>query len=114
MAHAPETPAPTAMTCSDYLGFASMTLVIIGAINWGVVAIRYSADSMFDGDNVALLGLGENATDRDAYEKFQVPDLIELLSPSPAVQMLVYWVVFLAGLFYLGLFVWSSIETRTA
>ena len=114
MAHAPaETPAPTAMTCSDYLGFASMTLVIIGAINWGVVAIRYSADSMFDSDSVALIP-GANVSDRDAYERFQVPDLIELLSPSPAVQMLVYWVVFVAGLFYLGLFVWSSIETRTA
>lgn len=99
-------------TCTDYLGFASMTLLIIGAVNWGVVAIRYAADSMFSDDSVALLGL-VNATDRDAYAEFQVPDLIELLSPSPAVQMFVYWVVFFAGLFYLGLFVYSSIESRT-
>jgi uncharacterized membrane protein YuzA (DUF378 family) len=114
MAHAPAE-TRTVMTCSDYLGFASMTLVIIGAINWGVVAIRYSADSMFSDESMNQLFFeGSNSTDRDAYAKFQVPDLIELLSPSPAVQMLVYWVVFLAGLFYLGLFVWSSIETRTA
>ena len=29
------------MTCTDCLGFASMTLLLIGGANWGVVAIRY-------------------------------------------------------------------------
>lgn len=102
------------MSCTDYLGFASMTLLIIGAVNWGVVAIRFSAGWLYDA--VAIQGVTfptANTTDVYIYEHFfPTPDLISILTHSAVVQMIVYWAVFLAGIFYLGLFVYSSIETR--
>ena len=103
------------MTVTDYLGFASMTLLLVGAANWGVVAIRYAIGALpaFDSAAVTELVAMTNATKYDVYKAVPAPDLLELLNASPEVQMFVYWAVFGSGIFYLLLFIWNSIETRT-
>lgn len=103
----------SAMTFSDFLGFTSMTLLLIGALNWGVVAIRYASGSLPNGAqyNSSSSAGFLNLSGHDVYDVYPTPDLIDLFSASPGVQMFVYWVVFFAGVFYLGLFVYMSIET---
>ena len=103
------------MTYTDYIGFASMTLLVIGAVNWGTVAIRYAAGSlpMINTTELEMLADG-NATVHKIYELVPTPDLLDLVGVGPDVQMFVYWAVFGAGIAYLVLFVWNSIEVRTA
>lgn len=103
------------MTVTDYLGFASMTLLLVGAANWGVVAIRYAIGALpaMDSEGMKALIAMPNATKYDVYKAVPAPDLLELLNASAEVQMFVYWAVFASGIFYLLLFIWNSIETRT-
>ena len=101
------------MGISDYIGFASMTLLLIGSVNWGVVAIRYAVGTGLPTFN-ATLTLNETSTVHEVYAAFPTPDLINLLTPSADIQMLIYWLVFASGIAYLLLFVWNSIELRTA
>jgi len=106
----------TAMTFTDYLGFASMTLLLIGAAHWGVVAIRYALGDLPDWEKVdgeLHMMNATNYTVHDVYKAAPTPDLINLLTDSPDVQLIIYWVVFAAGLFYMGLFIWNSVEMRT-
>lgn len=93
-----------AMKFSDYLGFTSMTLLLIGAVNWGTVAIRYAI-----GDLPSPHGVDKYLE----YKEAPVPDLLDLFKASPDVQMFIYWTVFGAGIVYLLLFIWNSIEVRT-
>ena len=97
-----------AVGLSDYLGFTALTVLLVGAINWGTVAIRYAA-----GDLPEMVTLAENATKFDVYRHYPTPDLLDVLGGSVMLQMVVYWIVFAAGLFYMGLFIWNSIEMRT-
>ena len=105
------------MTFTDYLGCASMTLLLIGATNWGVVAIRYALGDLPTFDNFTAtydLEIVDSTNSSFAvYKAAPTPDLINLLTDSPDVQMVTYWIVFASGLFYLGLFIWNSIELRT-
>ena len=118
------------MTFSDYLGFASMTLLLIGAVNWGVVAIRYAMGDLLTIEDFAqsipfqyqLPGnydgnwtefINSKNSSYILYELDPVPDLLDLLTAGPDVQMIVYWSVFVSGIFYFLLFIWNSIELRT-
>ena len=100
------------MTFTDYLGFASMTLLIIGAVNWGVVAIRYTVDDL---PSYVDLNVTNGTSGQALYKANPTPDLINLLGSTAPVelQIVVYWTVFGAGIFYLLLFIWNSIELRT-
>ena len=120
-ATASTSPATTnaAMSLADYMGFASMVLLLIGAVNWGVVAIRYTMNSMYTdtvmaaiNGSVATLSGASPVDDKMVFEQIQIPDLLELLSSSARVQLLVYYTVFVSGLFYLGLFVYNSMEMK--
>lgn len=112
------------MTFTDYLGFASMTVLLVGAVNWGVVAIRYAANDLVNEEEfqVALQNLkasaerdlmNGNMTGHEVYRIVPTPDLLDTLGAGPDVQMFIYWTVFVSGLFYLGLFIWNSVELRT-
>lgn len=89
-----------------------MTLLLIGAINWGTVAIRLATDTLPKLNDTAIAALPEDATFA-LYEQVPTPDLLNLLGANAHVQAFIYWVVFGSGLFYLGLFIWNSIEMRT-
>ena len=104
------------MSFTDFLGFSSMVLIVIGSVNWGVVGIRYAAgalpafDDAFEGVDATAL---TNVTKYQLYDHVPTPDLLELLGASATVQLIVYWAVFAAGLTYMMLFVYNSIEVRT-
>ena len=106
----------SAMTCSDYLGFTAMTVLLVGALNWGVLAIRYSTGHLALSFNESVLPMA-NLTEMSGRELYDnvcpTQDLLSLLSASASVQMFVYYLVFASGIFYLGLFVYMSIETRS-
>ena len=100
------------MTCTDYFGFASLFVLLIGSVNWGVVAIRYAVgDGLY---NITEIGSGEELADlyRSKYNEYPTPDLLELLGATAGMQMLVYWIVFASGLFHLGLFIYNSVELK--
>lgn len=110
------------MTFTDYLGFASMTILLVGAVNWGVVAIRYAANDVPDQakftdalakKDLAISFQDGNVTGHQMYGAQPTPDLLDVLGAGPDVQMFIYWTVFASGLFYFGLFIWNSIELRT-
>ena len=102
------------MAFTDYLGFASLTLLLIGAANWGVVALNYALGNEMHtlAELETALATTPNATAYDVYKENPTPDLLALLGASPTVQMFVYWFVFGAGVAYLGLFIYNSIEVR--
>ena len=100
------------MMMADYLGFASMTLLIVGAANWGTVAIRYAVGSLPDADAVVTAISAGNSTKYAVYKAAPAPDLLDLIGASAEVQMFVYWAVFGSGIAYLLLFIYNSIETR--
>ena len=105
-----------AMTFTDYIGFASMTLLIIGSANWGTVAIRYAAKDLTnytDFQSALDSKFSGSATPQELYELLPTPDLLDLLGASATTQMIVYWTVFASGISYLLLFIWNSIEVRT-
>ena len=99
------------MTCSDYIGFAAMTLLVIGAANWLTVAIRYSADALPTQVNGTELLTFDNG--HQLYAAVPTPDLLDLLTAPPIVQIVIYYAVGVAGVVYLALFVYNSIEFRT-
>lgn len=105
------------MTFTDYLGFASMTILLVGAANWGTVAIRYAAGALPKLNDTAIVNLVDtnNFTVHELYKEVPTPDLLDLICQGscPEVQMIVYWAVFASGLFYLLLFVWNSVELQT-
>ena len=92
------------MTFADYLGFTSLTLLLVGAVNWGVVAIRYAAGDLptFNATAIDDILKLENMTKYELYSEFKTPDLLDLLKASADVQMFIYWVVFGAGIVCLG------------
>lgn len=100
------------MTVTDYLGFASMTLLIVGAANWGTVAIRYAIGSLPDAETVITAISAGNSTKYAVYKAAPSPDILDLIGASVEVQMFVYWTVFVSGILYLLLFIYNSIETR--
>ena len=104
---------PERMTFSDYIGFSSMTLLVIGAMNWGTVAIRYAANALPNATHV-LDAINVSSTGHEIYKAAPTPDLINALGAGADVQMFVYWGVFVSGIIYMGLFVWNSIEVRDA
>jgi len=102
------------MTFTDYLGFASMVLLLIGAFNWMTVAIRYAAGDLPTLTHTEMHALvNSNATGQDFYEQFKTPDLLDLLNATAMVQMVIYWCVAAAGIIYIGLFIWNSVEVKT-
>ena len=84
-----------------------------------MVAIRYAAGDLPTFLTVETLlhaiddPTSSNATKYDVYKAAPTPDLINLITRAPEVQMVVYWAVFASGIFYLLLFIWNSIEMRT-
>ena len=92
-----------AMSWLDTISFASMVVLLLGAINWGVVAIRYAVDDLPD-----MVAHENNLTKTELY----IPDLLDTLSASLLLQIVVYWVVFGSGILYMFAFVYSSIERR--
>ena len=61
------------MTCTDYFGFASLFVLLIGSVNWGVVAIRYAVgDGLY---NITEIGSGEELADlyRSKYNEYPTP-----------------------------------------
>lgn len=99
------------MGLSDYFGFASMTLLLIGAANWGTVALRYAIKDLPGSDNITIPDAGLDGV--ELYKEVPTPDLLDFLGATPDVQMIVYWTVFASGIFYLGLFIYNSIEFKT-
>ena len=95
------------MTWLDTIGFASMIVLLVGALNWGTVALRYAIRDIPD-----MLAHEDNLTKTELYAYAPVPDLLDTLSASPVLQMVVYWLVFSAGVIYTGIFVYSSMERR--
>ena len=98
------------MTVTDYTSFASMMLLLIGSLNWGIVAMRYSFKLGLP--DPAKITITANTTSQDLYGIVPVPDLIELVSSSASTQALVYYLVFAAGVVYTGLFFYMSITQK--
>lgn len=101
------------MTCLDYVGFTSMVLLVIGAANWGTVAIRYVSGALPGTEALDTMNITATSTGQEIYMAYPTPDLLNLLTTSVMVQMIVYFAVFGASIVYLALFVYNSIEVRT-
>ena len=71
---------------------SSLALVLVGALNWGVVAIRNT--------------LGDTADSPD-----QIPDLLAYALP-PELQTGVYYAVFVSSLVFLGTYVYEIVASR--
>lgn len=92
----------------EYLGISSMVLLVVGAINWGAVAMNYAFDNLKDFETACVLAPGEHH--HHEYKCHPVPDLLRIMKFGPVPQMIVYWLVFAAGVVYIGLFVFQSMK----
>lgn len=103
-------------SCLDYLGFASMIFILIGSLNWGVVGVRYMFNFSLP-DMINATAADGTLVTMEAHERVFIPDLLQLFTGKTAgiepLQSTVYWLVFLSGLLYLGLFIYNSVEVRT-
>ena len=72
----------------EYSRQASIALMSVGALNWGVTAVRLN---------------NLDASDRD------VPDLLDAIGLSSTWQMVVYAIVFVSGVWYSLSFLLSTI-----
>ena len=101
------------MTLLDFVSFTSLTLILVGSFNWMTVAVRYAANDLPSVTDLEKSLLTNNSSKHDVYKVVPTPDLLALLGAHPIVQMIIYWTVGAAGIVYLMLFIFNSIEFRS-
>ena len=98
------------MNCIDWLGFTTLTVLLVGGVNWGTTAIRYAANDLPTLNLTEAIKTATNYTGYELYAIAPTPDLLQKIGATPDVQMGIYWAVFVSGIIHLGLFVFNSFE----